>query len=275
LENAARPSFLKRACGVFCLEADLLEVYMKWNSGQIRGQLCDLVALPPQGALLDVGCGDGSDLRQISRRAGLEACLVGVDLTEASLAKAREAAGRDTRFSFTVADLSQSWPFERETFDVVFSNNVLECLGDKAAFLAELARVLRPGGQVLCAHWDHDMQTIDGPDKALIRRVVAAFSDWQQAWMRDADGWMGRRLWPTFQATGFFTGQIETYTLTETEFVPGRYGYEQIHAFGALVQHGQLLRGEYRSFLESVEASALRGEYFYSRTLYVYVGKKL
>ncbi len=130
--------------------------------------------------MLDAGCGTGADLQRIGRRLGPEARLVGVDTSEAALEKAREAAAGDMRFLFLPVDLSQPWPLESEAFDCVLSNNVLECLPDKPAFLAETARVLCPGGQVVCGHWDHDTHLFDGIDKALVRRLVAAYSDWQQ-----------------------------------------------------------------------------------------------
>ena len=252
-----------------------METHKKTNQDKLRDWLCGLVTLPPNGSVLDAGCGDGGDLRRISRRLQSHAYLVGVDTREDALENARAAAEGDARFSFFSADLSLLWPFAAETFDGVFSNNALECFVDRQAFLAEAARVLRPGGQIVCAHWDHEMQTIDGSDNALVRKITAAFSDWRQAWMTDADGWMGRRLWPAFQASGRFAGRIETYTLTETAFVPGWYGYDQIQAFSALVRRGLILQEEYRRFYEEVEALAGRGEYFYSRTLYVYVGNKL
>jgi ubiquinone/menaquinone biosynthesis C-methylase UbiE len=269
--TAARSSVIKRACGVFRFGVNT----MCWNSEAVREKLCAFVDVPDAGAVLDAGCGDGADLWRISRHLGPEARLVGAEATKSALEKARAAAVGDARFSFLDADLSQPWPFESGSFDCVFSNNVLECITDKKAFLTETARVLRPGGQVICAHWDHDTHLFDGIDKAVVRRIVTAFSDWQQGWMADADGWMGRRLWKTFQASGLFTGRIEVLTLTETEFMPGAYGYEQVQAIGAMVKRGLITADDYVRFSEDVTAQSGRGEYFYSVTLYVYVGQKL
>lgn len=244
------------------------------NSGQVREKLCGLVDVPKDGAVLDAGCGDGADLVRIGRRLGPKARLLGLDTAAAALEKARTATEGDPRFSFAQADVSRPWPLGDSGFDCVFSNNVLECVPDKPAFLAETARALRPGGQVVCAHWDHDTHLFDGANKARVRRLVAAFSDWQQGWMAASDGWMGRRLWRTFQASGLFTGQIETLTLTETEFAPGTYGYEQMKTFGAMVRHGLITANEYARFCKEVAAQSERGEYFYSLTLYIYLGRK-
>lgn len=266
------------AGGVFCwygspaLGGFQESVVMKYEA--LRENLCGLVQMPLSGSVLDAGCGKGADLLCLSRRFGPDVRLVGVDTSGPTLEKAREAAAGDARFSFLPADLSQPWPFESEAFDCVFSSNVLECVSDKQAFLAETARVLRPGGQVVCGHWDHDTHLFDGADKARVRRLAAAYSDWRQDWMADSDGWMGRRLWKTFAASQRFTGRIETLTLTETEFAPGAYGYEQMQTFGAMARRHLIPQEDFLRLLEDVEAQAKRGEYFYSVTLFIYVGHK-
>ena len=244
------------------------------NSEAVRENLCGFVEMPPFGSVLDAGCGKGADLQRIGRRLGPDARLVGMDTSIPALETARVAAAGDARFSFLSADLSQPWPVEDGSFDCVFSNNVLECVPDKSAFLAETARVLRPGGQVVCGHWDHDTHLFDGSDKARVRRLVAAYSDWQQDWMADSDGWMGRRLWKTFEASKRFTGRIETLTLTETEYAPGAYGYEQVQTLGAMARRHLILEDDFRRFLEDIDAQAKRGDYFYSVMLFIYVGHK-
>lgn len=241
----------------------------------MRQWLYGQMDLSPEMALLDAGCGDGHDLRQLGERVGAGARLLGIDRAASVIERAQAAVGDDRRFVFSVADLVEPWPFDDASFDLVSSNNVLECLTDKQAFLRETNRVLKPGGQVVCAHWDHDTQTIDGADKVLVRRIVAAFSDWQQAWMPDADGWMGRRLWRTFQESGLFRGEVRPYVLTNTEFAAPCYGYEQIsRALPGLVRRGLIEQSEYDRFYGDLCELARRGEYFYSSTLFVYVGRK-
>lgn len=241
----------------------------------MREHLCSRLELPPGAVVLDAGCGDGADLRQIGRRLGDGARLVGLTLSERDVTTAQQAVDGDPRFDFRIADVSQGLPFADGMFDIVYSNNLLECLTDKQAFLAEMHRVLRPGGQVVCAHWDHDSHVIDGDDKGLVREIVHAFADWQQAWMTDSDGWMGRRLWRTFQQIGLFEGIVQPYLLTNTEFAPPWYGYQTIISFAALVRRGLISQPQYDAFLQAVQRLADRHEYFYSVTLYVYVGRKI
>ncbi len=95
--------------------------------------------LSPGDRVLDVGCGPGSTLGLLRRR-GLRA--VGVDLSPALAAEAAGAAPA------AVAD-AERLPFRSGSFRGVLMECVLSAVPDKAAALAEAARVLRPGGALV------------------------------------------------------------------------------------------------------------------------------
>lgn len=87
--------------------------------------------------VLDVGCGYGAYLSELTRRAGTP---IGVDLSPGMLAEAR---GRGVPVAN--AD-SQDLPFPAATFDVVLAAHMLYHLLDVSAGVKEMRRVLRPGG---------------------------------------------------------------------------------------------------------------------------------
>ena len=94
--------------------------------------------------VLDVGCGQGID---VARYAQAGARATGIDLTprHVELASAHLAAlGLDATIELGDAE---SLPFEDGSFDRVSSNGVLHHTPDMPAALAEIARVLRPGGE--------------------------------------------------------------------------------------------------------------------------------
>jgi SAM-dependent methyltransferase len=95
---------------------------------------------PAGGTLLDVGCGTGTVVADLSGRFD----ATGVDVDSASLAMARE---RCPAGSFVRAGAEQL-PFADESFDVVLSLDVIGSAGvvDKAQLVREARRVLRPGG---------------------------------------------------------------------------------------------------------------------------------
>jgi SAM-dependent methyltransferase len=93
--------------------------------------------------VLEVGCGDGSIWRQNLDRIPEGWRLTLTDMSAGMVAAAREALG--DRAAYAVADV-QELPFEDETFDAVVANHILFHVADRPRALAELSRVLRPGG---------------------------------------------------------------------------------------------------------------------------------
>ena len=239
-----------------------------------RAWLVALTDVPPGGTAVDLGCGRGEDLLLLADRHPAAARLIGVDASEASLAAAASAAAADPRLSFQHAALDGSLPFSDASVDLVYSHNLLECLPEHGRFAREIARVLRPGGQAVVAHWDWDSQVFDGSDKPLVRRLVSAYSDWQQAWMAHADGWMGRRLWGVFNPTARFMGAVHARVLTNTAFEPPWFGYQNAQALRSLVKRGLATREDCDRFLEEQAELHARGRYFYSITGYAYVGRR-
>ena len=240
----------------------------------MRNYIYSLIDFTDLETILDIGCGDGYDLIEIGKKATDSTTLIGLDLMEDSIEKAKSRTDKDLRFSFKSHDITKGIPFKKEYFDVVFSNNMLECIRDKDALLEEIHRVLKPNGQIICAHFDWDSQLIDGMNKNLVRKIVQTYNDWQQDWMTDIDAWMGRRLWRTFNGTGLFEGKIYTYVLTNTELSEPYYGYRRINDFKKLVNQGLITRKEYSKFLKDIEMFAENDKYFYSITMYIYAGRK-
>lgn len=248
---------------------------MDQNYIKMREFLYALIDVKPEMSILDLGCGTGYDLQQISELVDGKSSMYGIDLSEESISVAKQQCESDPRFQFKHGDISKALDFNSDIFDLVFSNNMLECITDKQALIKEVHRVLKPGGQVVFAHYDWDSQLFDGEDKELVRNIVTTYNDWKQGWMTDLDAWMGRRLWRTFQESGLFkSGRIETYVLTNTNFEEPFFGYRRAQDFGALVRRNMITEEEYSSFLEAINKLAEQDQYFYSITLYVYVGMK-
>lgn len=231
--------------------------------------------LPVAGLVVGLGCGKGDDLCLLAARdPQSETSFVAVDLHEPGLAAAAALAAADRRVSFAQAHLGERLPFPDASVDLVYSHNLVECLADPRAFAFEVARILRPGGQVVVGHWDWDSQIFDGLDKALARRLVHAYADWQQAWMDHADAWMGRRLWGVFNTTGQFDGMVEVRTLINTAYKEPWFGHENANAFRSLVKRDLASAEDCDRFQQEQQDLDEQGRYFYSITGYAYVGQR-
>jgi arsenite methyltransferase len=102
--------------------------------------------IPPDGTALDVGSGPGNVTASLARAAGPGGLALGVDISEPMLARAVRAES-GPQVGFIRAD-AQRLPLRDNTVDAITSLAVLQLIPDPAAALAEMARVLRPGGRL-------------------------------------------------------------------------------------------------------------------------------
>jgi SAM-dependent methyltransferase len=124
-----------------------------WNHN-VHYQRLILDAVPPGcGQALDVGCGDGTLVRELARR-GQEVTGIDPDETMIDLAR-RTAPGQ----RFIHADFMK-YPFEPESVDFVGANTSLHHM-DFAAALRKLAEILRPGGRLAVVGLGKDARPAD------------------------------------------------------------------------------------------------------------------
>ncbi len=101
--------------------------------------------LSPGMRVLDIGCGTGRLTIPLQRQTGAE--VWGLDLSKEMLEQAKNKKGAEA-LHWVLGD-AQALPFPGESFDFAFMCLVLHHLEDKARALAEMARVLKPGGRGL------------------------------------------------------------------------------------------------------------------------------
>lgn len=133
----------------------LAAVYDRRWSSYVQGSVRETlrrIELRDGERVLDVGCGTGTLLAAIAERAP-RAKLLGVDLSPAMLAVARRKLGER---AFLVAGEAGRLPFPDQRFDLVVSSSALHYWPDPEEGLAEIARVLRPGGRVAITDWCDD-----------------------------------------------------------------------------------------------------------------------
>ena len=121
--------------------------------------------------LLDVGCGRGEAALGLAQDLGEDGEVVGVDIAESMLRVARSnAAAAPCRVRFTLGDAC-SLDEPDASFDAVRSERTLEWLAHPAAAVAEMVRVVRPGGRVSLIDTDWSTFTIDVGDDAVAALV--------------------------------------------------------------------------------------------------------
>jgi SAM-dependent methyltransferase len=117
------------------------------NTARFYGDIGRLADLPAGTSVLDIPCGGGVAFRGLRPAQSLR--YLAADLSPVMLRRARgEAERRGLRWiEFAEADV-ESLPFEASAFDFCVSYTGLHCFPDPPGAIREMARVLRPGGEL-------------------------------------------------------------------------------------------------------------------------------
>jgi SAM-dependent methyltransferase len=175
-----------------------------------------LAELRPGEVVLDLGSGAGIDLFLAAKKVGPTGRAIGIDMTDAMLAKAREniAAGGFTNVEVR-RGIIEDLPVEDASVDWVISNCVINLSPEKPRVFAEIARVLKPGGRMLVS----DIVAEDLP--AEIRRDRALYSSCVAGAIGEAEYLAGLRaaglvevevrerlVYDADQLEGFFSSEL-------------------------------------------------------------------
>ena len=134
-------------------QIDLIEELLFW---------AEVTSENAPGNILDVGCGIGGSTLYLANKFGAKATGITLSTVQASRAKERAiTAGLEKQVEFQVANALEM-PFADNSFDLLWSLESGEHMPDKAKFLAECYRVLRPGGKLILATWCHRETSITG-----------------------------------------------------------------------------------------------------------------
>lgn len=117
----------------------------------LRQRVVDLARLQTGEAVLDVGCGTGTLALLAKERVGATGRVAGIDPGPRQIARARAKAARRRLPIDVQVGVIERIPFPDRSFDVVFSTLMMHHLPDdlKRDGLAEIARVLKPGGRLV------------------------------------------------------------------------------------------------------------------------------
>ena len=200
---------------------EMLEALRRYTAENSARHL--LPHLRPGMRVLDFGCGLGSISVGLAKAVS-PGELHGIDMEESQVELARQVAavnGLDNA-TFHVADVVDM-PFEDNFFDVAHCHNVLMHIPDTAAVLAEVKRVLKPGGIISCREMI-GASSFTQPDFGVIRKAWDMFEDLLAA--DDGHPQMGKELKDHILTAGFtnirVTGSFDMYsTPADVAFIFG------------------------------------------------------
>jgi arsenite methyltransferase len=236
-----------------------------------RARVLELLAPRPGERVLDVGVGPGLLAHELGRLVGPEGRAVGLDVSPDMLALARER----------LADLPQVECLEGDAtelklpdggFDAAVSTQVYEYVADMPRALAELHRVLRPGGRVLILDTDWRSLVWHSSDEARMARVLEVWDG------HLVDPHLPARLGPMLRAAGFEVRRVEILPMLSPVWQPVSYAAGIMRSIRDYARRHGPARGleaaEIEAWWSDQQDLIARGEFFFSLNRYVFLATR-
>jgi SAM-dependent methyltransferase len=216
--------------------------------------------------LLDLGCGQGEDVRELALTVGRTGLVVGVDKSQILIDEARRRTPPEQRWiEFVCAD-ANALPFPDASFDACRADRTIQHLADADVALIELARVTKPGGAVVVSEMFNSLDLPGDESNPIAREVFGRF--WSDEERR---GWIGFLLPPLLERAGLNEIQLHRRRERLTSFADTALLLQLPELCAAAMAARTLEPADARGWLEGLERdfetgrAALSSEFFHLR----------
>jgi SAM-dependent methyltransferase len=220
--------------------------------------------LDPQfgGKYLDVGTGTGTDALACAER--FDVSVVGADSSRVMIEEARRRGLREA----IVAD-AHALPFELESFDGAWADRTFQHLAQPVAALAEMVRVVKPGGSIVVVDPDYGTQVVDVPDQELAQRVLRF-----RAEFGPRNGTLAHQMGRLFVQAGLAEVQVEAVpiVLRDPTALDNALGLRDWASLAH--ERGVVEADEVPAWEAALDEAAATGCFLYSFSLFITAGRK-
>lgn len=246
----------------------LTAIYLTPDVVAQREKVLALLAPRPGEQALDIGCGPGLTTETLARAVGTQGSVLGIDIAPPMLAIARHRCASLPQVAFERADVTRL-PCDDGRFDVALASQVYEYVEQIDAALAELARVIRPGGRAVLVDTDWESAVWASHDDARMRRVLEAWNE------HIPHPQLPRSLRRRMEQAGFERVRVEVVPLLNIGYDPQTYSVGMMRLIGdfAAGRNG-LTAADIDAWRADARAVGDEGGYFFSLNRYVFIGER-
>jgi arsenite methyltransferase len=233
-----------------------------------REEVLQALQLAAGESVLDIGVGPGLLACDMARTVGTIGRVCGIDASPAMVAMSSKRCGDQPWAEFRTADATQL-PYPDDSFDAAVSTQVYEYVTDIPAALAELYRVLRPGGRAVILDTDYGSLVIHTKDTARMRRVLSA---WDEHFVHAN---LPRTLSRQLRQAGLAVRTRRAIPMFNPEFVDNTYGKGLLAMMASFaVGRNGISRNEADAWFAEFAALGKEGSFFFSLNRYLFVADK-
>jgi ubiquinone/menaquinone biosynthesis C-methylase UbiE len=238
---------------------------------EIKRRFLDALAIEPGQRVLDVGCGPASDTLAMGRLTGPGGLVVGVDVDEEMIARARERAneaGYGAWVHHTQAD-AMALPFPDKYFQRCHSERLLQHVDDGPKVIAEMIRVTAPGGRLVVADTDWASLSVDTPEVDIERRVAGGIARLVK------NGFAGRELLRRFTEQGLKDIELSIHPLVWRDWQDFQStSLAMANLPMQLIAAGVVSTEEWQRYIHSLETIQAQGCFLAIGQIILLIGKK-
>ena len=249
--------------------ARLIEAIYETDESEKRRQtLLQAVAPQPGEHVLDIGTGPGFVAKAIADPVGPTGSVLGVDISEPMLHLARGRCAEKPWVDLQFGNATQL-PVADGTYDIALSVQVYEYIADVGTALAELHRVLRPGGRAAIISTDWKSLAWNTNNTEQMQRVLTAFAE--HCPHQD----LPRYLRPHISAAGLHLTHLQVIPQFNPTYDANRYSYHLANGIRAFVAGRQgVTQEEAAAWITDLQACGAAGDYFFTLNQYLFVVTK-
>lgn len=233
-----------------------------------RRRTLEAMRLQPGEAILDIGCGPGYLTQELARHAGPSGRVIGIDTSQPMLDVAAARCEELRNTSFRLADAT-SLPFADASLDAVAVVQVYLFVPDLVQALAEVARVLKPGGRAVIVDTDWDSLVWHSSDAARMNHNIAL---WKK---RYVDATVARRFPGLIRRAGLTVEHADAIPMVELSPDDATYSGSQLPEVAKyLASKGGIDPEQAQAWEADLRALAAQGDYFFALNRFVFVARK-
>ena len=233
-----------------------------------RARMLDTMPLRAGAQVLDLGCGVGLLSEQLSARVGDAGCVVACDQSEAMVRATHARCAPLGNVEVLEANVC-ALPFDAARFDVAAIAQVLLYVEQPAVALAELFRVLRPGGSLVVVEtdWRGVVLATDYPE--LVPRI---FSAWDAAVPSPG---LPTALQPLLREAGFVLESVEAIPVLNTDWHADCFSVPMVHDVTRLaLKRQRITQAEADDFRADMQARGARGDYLFCVNRFLFAASR-